>query len=222
MTQSPKQKSSGWPRQLISLAIAGGVFAGLHVFLNIGIFVSLLAALGGYIAGLIIFRRRARPEGVEILSGGVSQSDLRATLAEGSRKLNEMRSYGMRIRNAEVKRKVYDICAVVERIYDNFKKDPKDIKAAKQFLSYYFDAVINILKRYVELSSQPVQSAEVKASLEKAEGILDSIHRAFEAQYDKLLRDDVLDLETEIKVLKNMITMEGLGGSAPSTEEKQS
>lgn len=218
MTEPAQKKTGGLLRQAIAVAIAAGAFASLHLLLGVGTFLSILAALAAYIAGLIIFRRRKKnTDAVQIVSGGVTQADLRKTLEEGSRKLNEMRSYGMRIRNPEVKRKVYDICGVVERIYENFKKDPKDIKAAKQFLSYYFDAVINILRRYTELSDQPNQSDEVKASLAKAEGILDSIKAAFETQLGKLLSDDVLDLETEIKVLKNMITMEGL--SAP--EEKK-
>jgi 5-bromo-4-chloroindolyl phosphate hydrolysis protein len=207
-----KDKKSGLPRNSISLALAIGVYVLLSHFLGIGWLISVLAAITGFIICRTILKpRKIKEKEIVVETGGVSQAELNRVLEEGGKKINEMRSYGMRIKDAEVKRKVYAISEVVQKIYENFKKDPKDIKAAKQFLSYYFDAVIKILKGYVEMSEQSSLSDDARAALKKTESMLDSIKSAFETQLEKLLRDDVLDLDTEIKVLANMIKMEGLG-----------
>jgi 5-bromo-4-chloroindolyl phosphate hydrolysis protein len=141
----------------------------------------------------------------------VSDRHLRETLEEGAARLQELEKYAQMIGDRSIRGKVDAIRDVAAKIYENFRKDPKDIKAARQFLSYHFDAAVKIIRRYVDLSSRSSNSADIAATLKKVESLLDVIRKAFEKQLDILLRDDVLDLETEIKLMENTIRMEGLG-----------
>jgi 5-bromo-4-chloroindolyl phosphate hydrolysis protein len=204
-----EQKEKPKKRRLLAVLFGLLVALALYYFIN-DVFYAILAGIGGYILMRVFVSRLNRKREVEETTHGLTKSVIRETLEEGKSTLKELRSYSYRVRNREVKEKIEGICVVVDKIFDDFKKNPKDIKRARQFLSYYLDATLKIIRKYVELSAREVISEEVKTSLQRVESMLDTIKNAFEVQYANLLKDDVLDLDTEIDLLKNMIKMEGL------------
>lgn len=197
-------------RNLFSLLLSGAIFAGFFLFLNYTLMSSIFIGIGGYIAGRILFRNMKKKEEEKYVSTGITSKMVDKVINEGYEKLKEIRSYSFRMRNQDAKKKVEEIIKVGKKIYDNFREDPKDIKAARQFLNYYIETTIKIIKQYVELAEKRIDTEDVQKTLEKAETILDSIKNAFEVQLSKLQEDNVLDLDTEIQVLQNMIKMEGL------------
>jgi len=191
-------------------ALAGVIFLLFLFALELGLWLSLAASVAGFIAVHLIFRKKEGEVTVH-LGGGVSDRLLKDTLEEGAVRMRELDKYARMIEDRGVREKVGAIREVVAKIYKNFKQDPKDIKTARQFLSYHIDATIKIVRRYAELASRNSGSAEITLTLKKVESLLDTIKKAFEKQLDILLRDDVLDLDTEIKLMENTIKMEGLG-----------
>ena len=125
-------------------------------------------------------------------------------------KVKVLKDLEAKITNKVVTQKIEGIIEVVEKIFDDLKKDPKDVKTARQFLIYYLDATINILERYHSICSTNISSIEIKKSLDNVESLLDTIKDGFEKQLIKLLNDDILDLDTEIKLLDQTMKSEGL------------
>lgn len=207
-------------RNLLSLLVSGAVFTGSFLFLNFTFWSSVFIGIGGFIAGRILFRNLKPKEIEKFVSTGITSKMVEKVISEGYEKLKEIRSYSFRMRNQDAKKKVEEIIKVGKKIYDNFREDPKDIKAARQFLNYYMEATIKIIKQYVELAEKRIDTEDVQKTLEKAETILDNIKNAFEVQLSKLQEDNVLDLDTEIQVLKNMIKMEGLEKKEVKKEDK--
>lgn len=182
-------------------------FAVFFLFLDAGLLVSALCGIGGLIAGLLLFPAAKTID----LGSGVGTDELRDALAGGERSLAALRKAAKVISDPKAAAKVAEIAKLVERILDDIRKDPKDLKNARQFLSYYLDATIKIVDRYVEISAQGLSDASVQTSLRKVEGMLETIRAAFEKQLARLLSDDVLDLDTELGLLEKTIRMEGLG-----------
>jgi len=108
---------------------------------------------------------------------------------------------------AEIKEKVAEICEAAERIFEEFRKDPADIRAGRNFLKVYLDATLLILSKYVELSSQAVTSA--RGTLGKVERVLDLIHGNFLQLRVRLKRKEIRDLEAAIEHLRRMMQLEG-------------
>ena len=156
-----------------------------------------------------MFRRSSR--GLEVVIPGVSREMIGTALREGQEKLSELRGLSPRISDRSIRSKFDAIVAAAESILNDLKKNPRDIRAARQFLTYYLDATIKIVSRYADLSEKNLPSAEIQDSLRKAESMLDMIHAAFEKQHARLLENDVLDLDAEMALLKQTIQMEGLG-----------
>jgi hypothetical protein len=195
---------------------AGDILAGLCgaalflVFLllvDAGILVSAACGLGGFVAGLLLFGRRP-PARVEF--GGPGEEELGEAVKEGEAKLAELRSSGRSIGSPAIGAKVEAIASVVARVLAQIKKDPRTLRNARRFLDYYLDATIKIVARYATLSAENLHDAEIQASLQRAEGMLETIRAAFEKQLALLLSNDVLDLDTELGLLEKTIKMEGL------------
>ena len=196
---------------LLSGLIGGAGFLILFFAIQFPLVPSLLLSLAGF-GGVYIFFYAFRPK-IRIqfdIGAGVTPQLLETTMKEGGEKVKALIDCSKDIKDPAVRAKVARIVDVIKSIFANFEKDPKDIKQAKQFLSYYLDTSIKIVRKYRDLSTQNVRSPEIAATLAKAELMLDSIEKAFEKQQARLLRDDAMDLDTEIQTLENTFNAEDL------------
>lgn len=159
------------------------------------------------ITGMTPSRKRIRNFDVNI--SGITPQMLEDAVSEGLEKKIKLSELSRRIDEGFVKQTVVRITDVIQEIIDDIQKDPKDLKLAKKFLSYYLDTTIKITSRYIDLSGQKVHSSEMKASLKKAEEMLEKMHFAFRQQLTRLLEDDVMDLNTELELLDRTIKAEG-------------
>ncbi len=195
----------------LSGIIGVGLFLVFFFFIQMSLLPSLLLGLAGFGgAYLFVYAFRPKPRIEFNIGEGITPQLLEATMKEGGEKIGVLVDCAKNISNPLVREKIGRIVDVIKGIFTNFEKDPKDIKQAKQFLSYYLDTSIKIVKKYRDLSAQNVRSPEIAATLSKAELMLDSIEKAFEKQHARLLRDDAMDLDTEIETLEKTFNAEDL------------
>lgn len=184
--------------------IGGGVFL-LSLFL-LGLSAPLAIGVGvaGYlVGGLLIFpAQSARDKQRKQL--------LQSVLKDGEQQLSQIRSLRKEIKKPQMRQKIQNLADVGRNILEAVKKNPEQVRSAQQFSEYYLGTTITILSKYIELSEHRAHSADVEMSLAKAERMLDDIYRAFEKQLSALLRDDMLDLDTELSVLEETIELENL------------
>ena len=137
-----------------------------------------------------------------------AEERVKEIIKDGMKKLSEIRQQSIHIKKNVVAFKIKDICKVGVEIFDVLKKNPNDARRAKQFINYYLDATVNIVKKYVELSRRKDQTEEVRNSLSEVENTLDSIKETYEKQLANLYEDDLLDLNTEISLLKRTMKLQ--------------
>ncbi len=138
-----------------------------------------------------------------------SSIEAEKNVRRGIEKLRNIRSLTLKITSNDVAKQIQDICKTGSEIFAYIQKNPDDLKKAKQFINYYLDTTEKIVNRYVELSAAKEKSPEVESSLKKVEEMLVSIDETYKKQLHNLMEDDVLDLNTEIKVLETTMKMEG-------------
>jgi 5-bromo-4-chloroindolyl phosphate hydrolysis protein len=140
---------------------------------------------------------------------GISPEKLNNIIRNGRKKLRKIKKLAMGIDDGSVRGKILDIHEVARKIFENFKKDPKDVKYARQFLNYYLDTVIKIIIQYTDLLGKNISSDD-KETLKRAEEMLTVIEETFTKQLGKLYEDDFLDLDSELKVLEKTIKYDGV------------
>ncbi|MCP4134410.1 MAG: hypothetical protein GY754_25785 [bacterium] len=198
-------------RLIPALLIGGAVSALFFILFEAGFFLTAAAGLAGFVGGALLFSpKKIDPRLLELEKvHGISAKTLRSIISKGKRRVAKMQKIASSIEEKSVRQKIDNICETVEKIFEDFKYDPKDVKAARQFLSYYLDTTIKIIEQYSVLSKQPT-SADGQKTLAKAEEMLGKIEEAFEKQLTKLYEDDFLDLDTEMTVLDSAIKFDGL------------
>ena len=194
---------------LVGLASAALLLVCVFV-LHIPLGWSLLAGLMAYL-GLHLTIGRS-PHGMDALPEvrGMTNEEVYRIIKEGQGKVASIRELCRGVRDTDLRHRVGAIADVAADVFEELERDPKDILQARRFLEYYIDATLLVVQRYVDLSKRAGGSVEVQGALHGFESLLESIHATFIKQRDRLLRDDALDLETEIDVLKRMMEMEGL------------
>lgn len=88
-------------------------------------------------------------------------------------------------------------------ILDHIKKYPKKISKSSRFLSYYLDTAAKICQKYCEFSSQNIKSQDIDGVLESTKRAMILLEKAFDNEFLKLVEDDIIDIETDVKVLEN-------------------
>ena len=187
---------------------AGAVFLLFYLLLDIGLLFSVILAALGY-AGLNLLLAPGRKT-LTIENTNLTKDEFEGTIRDGKKKIQAIRDTGEKIRNPEVRVGIEKICKVMDDIFDNFVKNPNDIKMARKFLDYYLDTVKRIVELYYELSGKEGYTEKEREVLGKAEKLLGQIESTFQKQLGKLQEGDYLDLETELEVLETTMKMEGI------------
>ncbi len=195
----------------MTTALAGilgaAAFIAFFVLIQAGILFSLLATAAAFAAGLLLANE---PRTMKVKLDGVNAQSLSAALAEAEAKLAAFESLIPRLESKPIKAKAQEIAELERKIIEDIEADPKDLKPARGFLTYYQDAAINILRKYQQIMERGASAADVRASVARVEPVLETIRASFEKQLARLLENDVLDLDTEISVLEKTLKMEGL------------
>ncbi len=192
---------------MISGVISAGLFLLFLLAFRGGLLISAAVGTASYvICAFLIFRKKK----VVIVADGVTQQDMQEILAEGVEKLDELKAASLKISEADIRTKLDNIISAASSIYADIQKDPKNIRQARKFISYYMDTTGYIVHRYIEISADRSYLNEGDDMLGRISDSLDSICALFKKLKGKLMEDDLFDLDTEIKLLEQTIKSEGI------------
>jgi len=196
-------------KNVIAAIVGGGGFLIFLFKLQSSVTVAIVVGIISYIAISLMFAKSPKNQSINPVN--LPRNELaEGVVQEAEEKLNKIRYFGSKIANRNVKAKVEAICTLATKIFEDIRKDPRDVKPAKKFLGYYLDATANILEKYLDISEKQLESVEINARLRKSEETLEMIRSAFERQLAKLIENDILDLDSEISVLQNTLKMEDM------------
>ncbi len=107
-----------------------------------------------------------------------------------------------------IKSKLNAINNSLFKLMETLKNDPNEFINSRHFLNYVLDSLSTILQKYYELNKIEVKDSTIKQSLEKVPSILDSISDTIDKYQQKIMEKTVMQLDTEIEVMKKTIDME--------------
>lgn len=113
----------------------------------------------------------------------------------------------------EITRKLNRLEAVVTRIVDEARKNPKKTTELHKFMDYYMPTTWKLLDAYRTFEREPIQSANIVNTKREIESSLDTINEAYEKLLNDLFQATAWDISSDISVLTSMLAQEGLTGS---------
>lgn len=196
-------------KEIIAGLSGGMIFVIFYIIIHVPLIISIAAGVSAYIA-ITLIAARSTLYGVEISGANDALIEqLKNTIDEGYLKVTEIKKLSKQIKKVSIKNKIDEICNIADKMFEYLKENPKRVSNIRRFLNYYLDAMINILKKYISLYNQEVNSSEITHSLSKVEELLDTVKKAFTEQQEKLLSNDMDALDTEIELFKDIMKSEG-------------
>lgn len=188
--------------RVLSILSGAVIFAVLTFLFPIGLHYALIAGIIGWLAVILFYSKKQNDEA--IVAEGMTRSDVDETIKNGRKFTYGMRQATKRLSQLEICQEVEDLCRIADSMLDMLKKDPKDIRIVKQFITYYLEPTHKIILKYAELATARPMPADAIETLERTEKSLKGIRATFLQQKEKMLANDVIDLDTEIKVFETL------------------
>lgn len=106
----------------------------------------------------------------------------------------------------EKAKKLYELG---DRLLKYLGNNPQKISSARRFFSFYLATAANILTKYMDLIASNPDSPQVQGLTPETARALDILQGAFMTQFNKLMQNEVMDIEADINLLEKTLHLEG-------------
>lgn len=187
--------------------LAGAVFLILLFGLQWSIWIDVILAAGSY-AGFTLLLKPARRIGSISFDELPDGEELEKYLSDAKEDHDEIEKSLHKISNQIIKGEAEKLNQTAGTIIFYLEQHPDKIKLARQFIDYYQDTAASILKRYVELEDTKLNTADVMKLKEDTLKSLQTLNVAFDQQFQKLLRNEMMDMDAQMRLLEQTVKME--------------
>jgi len=141
--------------------------------------------------------------------------------------LRSIRRANDQIADPVLSEKISRLEDITAKIFRAVEEDPKKQKKIDKLLNYYLPTTQKLLDAYAEFERTGIEGENLRQAKERIQNTMDAIIAGFEHQLDELYQADVMDVDSDIRVMETMINRDtasvqkdfGLGGTpSPSAE----
>jgi 5-bromo-4-chloroindolyl phosphate hydrolysis protein len=137
---------------------------------------------------------------------GVKTEQVIEAVTEAEAKLREIERLAGGLHNRELTDRLGRIVAQARVVLAQIEKDPSDLRRARRFLVTYLDGTRDVVRKYTD-QQQDLAETELAANFRH---VLETVERVFTEQEQVLKRNETMDLEVQIEVLRTQLEREGV------------
>ena len=141
--------------------------------------------------------------------GKTGDEAIDALLQEGENAVATLRDLRDSIPDAQTQEKIDEIITITEAIFKRLLSAPDSYNQVRRFANQYLPKALKLLTSYERFKDSRVQGETISSMLEQINAALDPLASGFKRIYDSLYKRQVLDIETDIKVLELMLKRDG-------------
>ena len=135
---------------------------------------------------------------------------IEATIKIGRSYIEQIRNIRNDLCKEEIAVKLDKLGNIATQILSQVEKNPNKIQEVNKFINHYLPITIKLINSYKDINNQLIQGENIENAKIEIEKSIDLINTAFENLLDDLFEDVVLDVSTDISVLKTLFKQEGL------------
>jgi 5-bromo-4-chloroindolyl phosphate hydrolysis protein len=194
------------PRKLFASAMTGAGLALAGYTNGVGfVGIALFGVLGAVLHSLAFGPDPMKDKGATGVSDFESERVARAVeVAEAH--LARMSDAILLAQDRSLERKVSDFQTSARAMFRQVEDDPRDLTAARKYLSIYLEGASDATVKFADLYSRSRDSQARSDFI----ALLDDLSTNFNARRKDLLRDDRTALDVEIEVLRERLEREGV------------
>lgn len=135
----------------------------------------------------------------------------RQTADEYESILRNIRRVNDEIADKELSDKIDRIESITRRIFAEVERHPEKRRQITTLLNYYLPTTQKLLDSYARFEAAGTAGETTRQAKLRIEGTMDRIVAAFESQLDALYSSDAMDVESDIRVMEQMLQRDGVG-----------
>lgn len=132
------------------------------------------------------------------------------TIAKGTEYIQRIHSANELIQEAEMSQKLDVLEDTVRKITTRVRERPDTIDQLTQFINYYLPTTGKLVDAYVDLEKHNEHGPNAESTRKEIKATIDIINESFIKLSDDLLQDAAWDLQSDMHVLRTMLTQDGL------------
>ena len=109
--------------------------------------------------------------------------------------------------------------SIGKNILKQMEKNPDRILLAAKFVDYYQDRAVRMVQKFDELDETELTTERVRELKDKIKNTLGGLEAAYEEQLEKIVNDQMLSTEAEIRVMEEHLRSEGITRKDSSTND---
>jgi 5-bromo-4-chloroindolyl phosphate hydrolysis protein len=141
---------------------------------------------------------------------GIDSKEVVEAINTATSKLATVRKHALDIHAPNTKRRIEKICQIGDQIVEDFRIDPKDVRAARSWIGTYLDQTIDLVKAYATLSRTGSRSIEAQQQMAKFDDMLDLLQSEFDKLLKSLVENDINEFGVNVAVMQDMLKNEGI------------
>lgn len=169
-------------------------------------FVSIAFGAGALLGMFLSYGFDPRKQKMVAGGHGYTIEEISATIEEAENVIGSIENANNKIRNVEFNTRIDRICETARNILDDLEANPSAIRRARKFLLVYLEGANKVTSGYANTHLQ-AESVELEQNFRN---VLDNIETVFKEQKNKLLEEDLFDLDVQIEVLAKQLKHEGI------------
>ena len=210
-----KLKQRKWQRQSqIPWRFSAALFTAIGTFIialfavKQGLLISAAYGLVSFLGMVFYYGLDAKPKDASLGLSGVSSEELADAFDEAEARIASIRQAADKVlkKDPKLASRLQHIASGSEGILKIIEDDPQDLRRARKFLKVYLNGAQQVINKYAN-REQLQNNQTIDSNLRQ---VLDTIDTVIEEQHQKLLEDDVLELEIQIQVLQTQLKHEGI------------
>ena len=186
--------------------LAGLVFPKVLMKLP-GLIATILVSAAGYLVGSKLFPGRDITVEEKIETG---DAQLDRDIAEGRERLENLRAANAEIADPGITRNLTRMTKAGEQIFQVLGREPGKVTMVRRFMNYYLPTAEKLMEQYKQLSGAEVKGENIESAMKRIESSVSMIADAFDKCADNLFKDQEMDIDAEIQVMKTMLTGDSL------------
>lgn len=205
-------KDDKWKTMAVN--IGSGIFSGilflvLLFILHWKLAIDIILSLGSFFGLSMVLKPQKKIGNVNLeqIAGG---ENLKQQLLEAKKDYKAIQDSMENITDPIILQETKELTAISTELIRYLEKHPDKIVYARQFIDYYQETAAKLLKRYAELEHTGLQTKDIVALKDGTIQALRTLHKAFEQQFQKLVQNEMIDMEAEIRLLEQTVKMENI------------
>jgi 5-bromo-4-chloroindolyl phosphate hydrolysis protein len=196
-----------WPLKTLAAGIvAGTTFVLAWLGAHFPFFVSIAFGAGALLGMFLRYGFDPRTQKTVAGGHGYTIEEISSTIEAAENTILSIENANNKITNHEFNDRIDRICETARNILDEMEANPSTIRRARKFLLVYLEGTNKVTTGYANTHVQ-ADSIELAQNFRT---VLDSIESVFKEQKDKLLQEDLFDLDVQIEVLAKQLKHEGI------------